>query len=163
MEKHKYVNAKSYQKDFIINLNSENMPAVGGLDEKSYVRLLDYSDYFKLIKYNNQFIGFIIALLPGRPYESVNYKWFEKKYKSFIYIDRIVISPNYQNQGFGSLFYDDLKNDFKDDCDSMACEINIIPKNDISMKFHKKYGFKEVGQLRTEKGKKLVSMQLLSF
>ena len=73
MEKHKYVNAKSYQKDFIINLNSENMPAVGGLDEKSYVRFLDYSDYFKLIKYNNQFIGFIIALLPGRPYKSVNY------------------------------------------------------------------------------------------
>lgn len=45
----------------------------------------------------------------------------------------------------------------------MTCEVNIIPKNDISMKFHKKYGFKEVGQQRTEKGKKLVSMQLLSF
>ena len=44
----------------------------------------------------------------------------------------------------------------------MTCEVNITPKNDISMKFHKKYGFKEVSQ-RTENGKKLVSMQLLSF
>ncbi len=163
MVEHQYVNAKSYHKDFIINLNSEHMPAVGGLDEKYYVSFLDYADYFKLIKYNNQFIGFMIALLPDRPYDSVNYKWFEKKYESFIYIDRIVISSDYQNQGFGGYFYDDLKNDFKDDYDFMTCEVNIIPRNDISMKFHKKYGFEEVGQQRTEKGKKFVSLQLLSL
>mgnify|MGYP005705780975 FL=1 len=105
----------------------------------------------------------MVGLLPNRPYNSVNYKWFEKKYKSFIYIDRIVISFEYQNKGFGTLFYDDLKNLFKDSYDSVTCEVNIIPKNDISMKFHKKYGFKEVGQQRTENGKKLVSMRLLSL
>ena len=105
----------------------------------------------------------MIGLLPNRPYNSVNYKWFEKKYKSFIYIDRIVISFEYRNKGFGTLFYDDLKNLYKYSYDSLSCEVNIIPKNHISMKFHKKYGFKEVGQQRTENGKKLVSMQLLSF
>ena len=31
------------------------------------------------------------------------------------------------------MFYDDLKKCFKDSYDSMACEVNIIPKNDISM------------------------------
>tara|TARA_B100000073_G_scaffold287307_1_gene249133 strand:+ start:218 stop:721 length:504 start_codon:yes stop_codon:yes gene_type:complete len=163
MEKYQLVKAEYFHKDFIIKLNSENMPAVGKLSEESYNRFLKYSDYFKLVKYDNQFIGFMIGLLPNRPYESVNYKWFEKKYKSFIYIDRIVISFMYQNKGFGSLFYDDLKNSFKDSSDLITCEVNIIPKNDISMKFHKKYGFKEVGQQSTENGKKLVSMQLLSL
>jgi len=163
MEEYQIVKAESFHKDFIIKLNSKNMPAVGRLDEKSFKRFLEYSDYFKLVRYDNQFIGFMIGLLPNRPYNSVNYKWFEKKYKSFIYIDRIVISFEYQNKGFGTLFYDDLKNLFKDGYDSMTCEVNIIPKNDISMKFHKKYGFKEVGQQRTENGKKLVSMQLLSL
>ena len=139
------------------------MPAVGALDEKSYNRFLKYSDYFKLVKYDNQLIGFMIGLLPNRPYDSVNYKWFEKKYKSFIQIDRIVITFKYQNKGFGTLFYDDFKDYFKDSYSSMTCEVNIIPKNDISMKFHKKYGFKEVGQQRTEDSKKLVSMQLLSL
>ena len=139
------------------------MPAVGALDEKSYNRFLKYSDYFKLLKYDNQLIGFMIGLLPNRPYDSVNYKWFEKKYKSFIQIDRIVITFKYQNKGFGTLFYDDFKDYFKDSYSSMTCEVNIIPKNDISMKFHKKYGFKEVGQQRTEDSKKLVSMQLLSL
>ena len=163
MEKYQFVNAESSHKDFIMNLNRENVPAVGKLDEGLYNRFLEHSDYFKLVKYDNKFIGFMIGVLPNRPYCSVNYKWFEKKYKSFIYIDRIVISNKYQNKGFGILFYDDLKNCFKDICDLMTCEVNIIPKNDISMKFHKKYGFKEVGQQRTENGKKLVSMQLLSL
>ena len=163
MEKYQIVKAESFHKDFIIKLNSKNMPAVGRLDEKSFKRFLEYSDYFKLLKYDNQFIGFMIGLLPNRSYNSVNYKWFEKKYDSFIYIDRIVISFKYQNKGFGTFFYDDLKSCFRESYDSMTCEVNIIPKNDISMKFHKKYGFKEVGQQRTENGKKLVSMQLLSF
>ena len=163
MEKYQFVMAESSHKDLIIKLSSENIPAVGKLDEKSFKSFLEYSDYFKLVKYDNQFIGFIIGLLPNRPYNSVNYKWFEKKYKSFIYIDRVVVSFKYQNKGFGSLFYDDLKNCFKDSYDFMTCEVNIIPKNDISMKFHKKYGFREVGKQRIENGKKLVSMQLLSF
>ena len=163
IEKYQLVKAEPLHKDFIIKLNSENMPAVGGLDEKSFNRFLKCSDYFKLLKYDNQFIGFMIGVLPNRLYNSINYKWFEKKYKSFIYIDRIVLSFSYQNKGFGTLFYDDLKNCFKNSCDAMACEVNIIPKNYISMKFHKKYGFKEVGKQRTENGKKLVSMQLLSF
>ncbi len=162
MDKYQFLNAEFAHKDFTIELNKDNMPAVGGLDENSYNRFLDYSDYFKLIKYDNKFIGFMIALLPNRPYDSVNYKWFEKNYKSFIYIDRIVISLKYQNKGFGNYFYDDLKNNFRDN-NFMACEVNIVPKNEISMKFHKKYGFEEVGQQSTENGKKLVSLQLLSL
>ena len=163
IEEYNFVKAGPYHKDFIINLNKRNIPAVGELDEKLYYRFLEYSDYFKLLKYNNLFIGFLVGLLPNRPYSSINYKWFENKYKSFIYIDRIIISSKYQNKGFGSLFYDDLKNSFKNCYDFLTCEINIMPSNDVSMKFHKKYGFKEVGQQRTENGKKIVSMQVLSI
>ena len=31
------------------------MPAVGRLDEKSFKKFLEHSDYFKLVKYDNQF------------------------------------------------------------------------------------------------------------
>ena len=48
MEKYQLVKAESFHKDFIIKLNSENMPAVGRLDEKSFGRFLEHSDYFKL-------------------------------------------------------------------------------------------------------------------
>ena len=33
MEKYQFVNAESFHKDFIMNLNRENVPAVGKLDE----------------------------------------------------------------------------------------------------------------------------------
>ena len=161
MEQYQIVKAESFDKDFVINLNMENMPAVGGLDEDSFDKFIKYSDYFKVIRIDKELAGFMIALLPGRPYNSVNYKWFEKKYSSFVYIDRIVISFDYQNMGLGSLFYDNLQNGFKDKYDFLACEVNLIPKNDISMKFHKKYGFDEVGQQYTDQKKKLVSMQIL--
>ena len=161
MEQYQIIKAKSSYKDFVIKLNMENMPAVGGLDEESFDKFIKYSDYFKVIRIDKELAGFMIALLPGRPYNSVNYKWFEKKYSSFVYIDRIVISFDYQNMGLGSLFYDDLQNGFKDKYDFLACEVNLIPKNDISMKFHKKYGFDEVGQQYTDQKKKLVSMQIL--
>tara|TARA_B100001564_G_C20150001_1_gene450537 strand:+ start:8 stop:496 length:489 start_codon:yes stop_codon:yes gene_type:complete len=160
MEQYQIVKAESSDKDFVINLNMENMPAVGGLDEDSFDTFIKYSDYFKVIRINKELIGFMIALLPGRPYSSVNYKWFEKKYSSFVYIDRIVISFDYQNMGLGNLFYDDLHKDFKKN-DFLTCEVNLIPRNDISMKFHKKYGFYEVGQQYTDQKKKLVSMQIL--
>ena len=107
--------------------------------------------------------SFLIALLPGHPYESANYKWFENRYKSFIYIDRIVISSDHQGKGIGSFFYDHIKLSFHDRLNSMVCEINLIPKNAQSINFHKKYGFTEVGQQYTDQRKKLVSMQLLSF
>ena len=161
MEQYQIIKAKSSYKDFVIKLNMENMPAVGGLDEESFDKFIKYSDYFKVIRIDKELAGFMIALLPDRPYNSVNYKWFEKKYSSFVYIDRIVISFDYQNMGLGSLFYDNLQNGFKDKYDFLACEVNLIPRNDISMKFHKKYGFDEVGQQYTDQKKKLVSMQIL--
>ena len=40
MEKYQLVQAKSVHKDLIIKLNSENIPAVGKLDEKSFKSFL---------------------------------------------------------------------------------------------------------------------------
>jgi len=161
--KYNIVNCRVSDKDFIFNLNEKNLPAVSLLDDDLFNMFLKFSDYFKIIKIEDTSVGFLIALLPGLPYKSVNYKWFENQYKSFIYIDRIVISSDHQNKGIGSLFYDHIKFSFHDRLNSMVCEINLIPKNDQSINFHKKYGFIEVGQQYTDQRKKLVSMQLLLF
>ena len=163
MGKYNIVNCRVSDKDFIFNLNEKNLPAVSLLDDDLFNMFLKFSDYFKIIKIEDTPVGFLIALLPGHSYKSVNYKWFENQYKSFIYIDRIVISSDHQNKGIGSLFYDHIKFSFHDRLNSMVCEINLIPKNDQSINFHKKYGFIEVGQQYTDQRKKLVSMQLLLF
>ena len=163
MERYNIIDCGASDKNFILNLNKKNLPAVSVLDDDLFNMFLKYSEYFKIIKIEDTPVGFLIALLPGHPYQSVNYKWFENRYKSFIYVDRIVISSDHQDKGIGSFFYDHIKLSFHDLLNSIVCEINLIPKNDQSINFHKKYGFTEVGQQYTDQRKKLVSMQLLSF
>ena len=69
---------------------------------------LDIADYFKLVKFNNIIIGFLIALYQNKDYKSINYKLFKRKYSSFIYIDRVVIALEYQNRGLGKTLFNDL-------------------------------------------------------
>ena len=114
-------------------------------------------------KINNKVAGFLIALTPGKDYNSVNYKWFENNYESFMYVDRIVVTPTYQGHGFGTAFYNDLSNFSKNIIPRITCEVNINPPNKESVLFHTKYGFKQVDTQFTEIGKKEVSLMKLSI
>ena len=149
--------------DFILNLNQNNMPAVSILSNDLFLKFLNISDYFKIIKNDEEPVGFLIALLPNKPYESINYQWFNNHYNSFIYVDRIVVSNSNQNKGIGSYFYNDIKSKYINKVGHLACEVNIKPLNQQSINFHKKFGFKEVGQQFSEENKKLVSLQVFKL
>ena len=142
----------------VLILNQLALPAVSSVTIDEMANFLDIADYFKSIIINNIVAGFLIALHPGKDYHSLNYKWFEKRYKSFIYVDRIVIGSSYRGNGLGKAFYNDLTIFAKHKTGDIACEVNIRPKNEDSMIFHKKYGFYEVGTQTTENGKKEVSL-----
>ena len=147
----------------ILELNQKALPAVSNVNLKEMQHFLKIVDYFKTLKVNNKVAGFLIALTPGKDYNSVNYKWFENKYESFMYVDRIVVAPTYQGHGFGTAFYNDLSNFSKNIIPRITCEVNINPPNKESMLFHTKYGFKQVGTQFTEIGKKEVSLMKLSI
>jgi predicted GNAT superfamily acetyltransferase len=147
----------------ILELNQKALPAVSSVNLKEMQHFLKIVDYFKTLKVNNKVAGFLIALTPGKDYNSVNYKWFENKYESFMYVDRIVVAPTYQGHGFGTAFYNDLSNFSKNIIPRITCEVNINPPNKESMLFHTKYGFKQVGTQFTEIGKKEVSLMKLSI
>ena len=142
----------------IVKMNQEALPAVSSVNINDMNHFLTIVDYFRSIKIEDKLVGFLIALTPGKEYHSVNYKWFEKRYDSFMYVDRIVIDLSYQGSGFGKAFYNDLTLFAKNKTDDITCEVNIRPKNEGSMIFHKKYGFYEVGTQATENGKKEVSL-----
>ena len=142
----------------VLILNQLALPAVSSVTIDEMANFLDIADYFKSIIIENIVAGFLIALHPGKDYHSLNYKWFEKRYKSFIYVDRIVIGSSYRGNGLGKAFYNDLAIFAKHKTDDITCEVNIRPKNKGSIIFHKKYGFCEVGTQATENGKKEVSL-----
>ncbi len=145
----------------ILDLNKGAIPAVSSVTLREMSHFLSTADYFRTLRVDNQIAGFLIALTPGKDYHSLNYKWFEAKYDSFIYVDRIVIAPEYIGQGFGRTFYDNLKEFTAGKAPRITCEVNVRPMNAGSIIFHKKYGFRQVGTQKTEGGKKEVSLMVL--
>lgn len=144
----------------IHNLNQGALPAVSSITINDFTQFLEMADYFRVIKVKDNIAGFLIALTPGKDYHSPNYKWFEKKYSQFMYVDRIVIDPSFQTRGLGRAFYDDLKIFSQRYTPIITCEVNLKPKNEGSLLFHKKYGFEQVGTQKTERGKKEVSLMV---
>ncbi len=80
-----------------------------------------------------------------------------------MYVDRIVITPDFQGRGLGRAFYDDLSEFSKVKTARITCEVNIRPINERSILFHEKYGFRQVGTQETEGGKKEVSLMALDL
>ena len=142
----------------IVKMNQEALPAVSNVNINDMNHFLTIVDYFRSLIIEDKLVGFLIALSPGKEYHSVNYKWFEKRYDSFMYVDRIVIDPSYQENGLGKAFYNDLADFSNNKADRITCEVNTRPKNEGSMIFHKQYGFNQVGTQTTENGKKEVSL-----
>ena len=144
----------------IVKINQEAIPAVSSVTLKGMEHFLSTVDYFRTLQLDDIIIGFLIALTPGKDYHSPNYKWFEKKFDSFMYVDRIVIDPAYQSNGFGWAFYNNLKEFTEGRSPRITCEVNLRPPNEGSIIFHEKYGFRQVGRQETEKGKKEVSLMV---
>ena len=142
----------------ILKMNQEALPAVSSVSIEDMKHFLNIVDYFRTLKVENKIAGFLIAMSPGKNYSSLNYKWFEKTYNSFMYVDRIVIDTNYHRNGLGTSFYNDLETFSIGKSSRITCEVNIRPKNEGSMIFHKTYGFEQVGTQTTEEGKKEVSL-----
>ena len=143
---------------YILKMNQEALPAVSSVSIDDMEHFLYIVDYFRTLKVENKIAGFLIALSPRKDYSSLNYKWFEKTYNSFMYVDRIVIDTNYHRNGLGTSFYNDLETFSIGKSSRITCEVNIRPKNKGSMVFHETYGFEQVGTQTTEEGKKEVSL-----
>ena len=158
--KTKILNASENDFNVILDLNQAALPAVSNMNMTQINYFFHQSKYFKIIKNcgEKNIAGFLIGLTFGLNYDSENYKWFIKKFDSFMYVDRIVISPEYIGRGLGTLFYKDLISYSLNNYKRIICEYNIKPMNLISKNFHEKFGFKSIGTQKTEGGRKEVSL-----
>jgi predicted GNAT superfamily acetyltransferase len=154
-------NASRDDLEHLLELNQSNLPHVGSITQSEMEHLHSQAIYFPVAEFNGQTAGFLIAFDPETDYASLNYLWFKKRYPDFVYIDRIVIAAEARRKGIANSMYRDLEHFAEErQIPLMACEYNLRPKNEVSRKFHQRYGFNEVGTQETENGKKTVSLQI---
>ena len=142
----------------ILELNEAAVPAVNSLSLTDLEQIAAQSCYFKVALVDEEVVGFLLMLSPGANYKSINYAWFGERYEQFAYVDRIVIDASMGGKGIGRMFYSDAISELAELHGRICCEVNIKPRNDVSLAFHQALGFFEVGQQDTEGGSKRVSL-----
>ena len=139
----------------ILSLNNEHAKETSGLDDAGLTALLDMAFYARGV--DRGATAFLIAFDHNAFYGSPNYLWFKACRKSFVYIDRIIVSSAARGRGIARLLYNDLFARAKQaGHDRVVCEVNIEPPNLASEAFHVAMGFDGVGQATIYGGMKTV-------
>ena len=153
-------NVEKFLKSEIINdyveachiLNQNNVPEVGDRPLDEFKLLVENSDYNCCIIENKTVVGFVICFEDNKTSTSFlneqNHKNFieiQSKVNNFLYIDRIAVHENYRGQNIGKEIYQHVeKFAIVNNIELLTAEINLLPKkNEVSFKFHEKYGFRE--------------------
>ena len=133
--------------DFILNVNEINVEVLSPMPMERMLWLKEMSELFLTAEVDGVPAAFLIAIREGKPYDSENYVWFSEKYPEFLYIDRIVIDETFRADGLGRRLYDAVKEHARaTGVKVVTCEVDTIPYNETSLKFHEAMGFKEVGE-----------------
>jgi predicted GNAT superfamily acetyltransferase len=80
-----------------------------------------------------------------------------RRYRRFVYVDRVVVAPAVRGRGYARLLYADLFDRAgRAGHDIVVCEVNSDPPNPASDAFHAAQGFAEVGRAAIHQGSKTV-------
>ena len=154
----------------VVGLNNAEVPAVTTLDEARAAELVDMcaaalcvvdlgadtavvladgGDGGDIPGADGTVCAFCFVMPPGVAYTSANYRWVSEHFDSFIYLDRICVSPNARRQGLGAKLYAAVRvaaAHSVPEAKDFVLEVNSRPANDVSLAFHQSMGFVEVGR-----------------
>ena len=141
--------------------NQASVPGVSCERVEDLARWIDLATCLVATDDTDQALGFITIMPLGlSAYPSDNMRWFEayaeRTGKSVLYVDRIAFTPQARGKGLGKALY---KAAFAhiEGADEIGCEVNVLPPNPGSHRFHKRLGFNQVGTQEFVPGEKSVA------
>lgn len=144
----------------ILELNAESVHFLSPLDPVRLAHLHNEAAYHRVIEGEGRVVAFLLAFAEGADYDSPNYRWFADHYERFLYIDRVVVDARERGRGHGAALYDDLfRFAAEQNFPRVTCEFDVEPPNPVSLAFHERYGFVEVGSQWLGGGSKRVSLR----
>ena len=148
----------------VVELNAHEVQHTSPMDLERLRYLNSISAYHKVATVDDAVAAFLLAMKDHCGYVNHNYEWFAARYPQFLYVDRIVVSPNFQGRRLASMLYLDLFQQARANrIQVVTCEYNIVPPNAPSRIFHGKFGFREIGTQWTANGAKQVSLQAVEI
>ena len=145
----------------VFAINEASTPGVSQESQESLRQILSVGICRVAIGADGKVTGFINLVEPGTlAYGSDNLRWLEawqeKTGRTQIYVDRIALAEAARGQGVGPLLYEDAYQAFSDR-DVITCEVNTLPNNPGSHRFHKRCGFEPIGEQVFKPGEKAVA------
>jgi predicted GNAT superfamily acetyltransferase len=140
----------------VLELNLASVQALSELDEQRLRWILSLAHRSLVVEDDGEVVAFALAIASGTDYDSDNYRWFTARYERFLYLDRIAVEESLRRRGVGAQLYDAMEAAAAS-FGRMVCEVNLLPRNDVSLAFHAARGYGEVGQLAHGE-EKLVSL-----
>ena len=131
-------------------INEQGLPGTGKVSVQEIGNIMQISELALGIFQEEQLLGFVLCLLPKSNYGSLNYAWFNERYDKFIYVDRIAVLTTCRYMGVGSLLYQEVVKYSERHNVMIAAEVSLKPPNEGSMRFHYRFGFRDVGVLEHE-------------
>ena len=141
--------------------NEASVPGVGRETQETLAGWIALSTCLVATNEKDEALGFITVMQIGQPeYDSPNMRWFEtytkETGKSVVYVDRIALLPESRGMRLGEALYQAAFAHFTG-IDEIGCEVNTIPPNPGSHRFHKRLGFVKVGEKTFKANEKAVT------
>jgi predicted GNAT superfamily acetyltransferase len=144
----------------VLALNEESVAETSALDPAKLDALAAEASHFEVALADGEVAAFLLGFREAARYDNANFAWFQARYRTFLYIDRVVVGSGWRRKGLGALLYEDVERHARlAGADVLTCEVNLAPPNPRSLQFHRRCGFVEVGRQSLAAGK-VVSMQL---
>lgn len=135
--------------DQMARLNGRNVPELGPADLAKITDLVSRAWWsLAVLDEGGSLAGFAIVFEPGAQYTSVNYRYFDERYRDFVYLDRVAVDGAWRRRGVATMIYDAVA-DRGRDRGWFALEVNVAPRNEVSLAFHRRYGFTEIARQNT--------------
>lgn len=135
----------------VLQLNQAHVAELSALDAAGLRRLVREAFFASVL---NDGEAFLIAFDQDAHYDSPNFRWFQARYKRFVYVDRVVVAVSARGRGLANQLYETLFELAAARGHSIvACEVNLDPPNAASDAFHHRHGFREVGRAELDNGK----------
>jgi predicted GNAT superfamily acetyltransferase len=128
-------------------INEASVPGVGTLTRDRLAALVaDSAATLVAVDTHEKPTGFVLVMLEGLGYESLNYRWLSERYDRFAYVDRIAVAEAARGRRIGEALYAAAIEAFAGNRPVLLAEVNLEPPNPGSLRFHKRLGFREVGE-----------------